>query len=115
MRAVSDAEATMTPPVAARAFSALGSEARIRICHLLALAGRHGLTPSSMSTTLGMDAGTLAHHLKKLRAAGLVQDRREGHSVFYSLNTHTVDGLSQYLAGDAGRGRMGTPPRERIG
>lgn len=103
----------MTHAAAARAFSALGSDARLRICHLLALAGSHGLTPTSMSATLGMDGGTLGHHLKKLRRAGLVHDRREGQSVFYSLNTDEVDGLSKYLAGDAGQGRMGTPRSER--
>lgn len=113
MRAATYAEATMTPPAAARAFSALGSEARIRVCHLLALAGSHGLTPTSMSATLRMDGGTLGHHLKKLRGASLVQDRREGKSVLYSLNTNAVDGLSKYLAGDAEQGRMGAPRRDR--
>lgn len=40
---------------------------------------------------------TLSHDMKLLVEAGLVNDRREGKNIYYSLNTETLKGLQMVL------------------
>ena len=40
---------------------------------------------------------TLSHDMKLLVEAGLVNDRREGKNIYYSLNTETLKGLQVVL------------------
>lgn len=40
---------------------------------------------------------TLSHDMKLLVEAGLVNDRREGKNIYYSLNTETLKGLQAVL------------------
>ncbi len=40
---------------------------------------------------------TLSHDMKLLVEAGLVNDRREGKNIYYSLNTETMKGLQAVL------------------
>ena len=51
--------------------------------------------------TAALDAGQsrLSFHLKTLKAAGLVQDRREGRWSYYSLVPGAFDGLEDAIAG----------------
>ena len=49
---------------------------------------------SSLCKLLSLAQPTVSHHLGLLRAMGLVNTRRKGKQVFYSLNSNTVESLT---------------------
>lgn len=63
-------------------FKALADPTRRR---LLAVLGRSELGVSELVELLRQPQSTVSRHLKVLREAGLIVDRRNGHSVWYSL------------------------------
>lgn len=68
--------------VAAHRFRALGDETRLRILELLS-PGEQCVADLMVDTGLGQSL--VSHHLRTLRTAGLVHDRRDGRWIFYSL------------------------------
>jgi len=65
-----------------RMFKALGDETRVRIVALLS----HGeLCVCHLEEALGLQQSTTSRQLGVLRAAGLVEPRREGSWVYYRL------------------------------
>lgn len=40
---------------------------------------------------------SMSHHLSKLKAADLVQTRRNGQSILYSINTSVFDDAAQFI------------------
>jgi len=60
----------------AACLAALGNAARLRVFALLVQAGPEGLSVSALRNALGMPASTLAHHLRGMVDAGLVQQER---------------------------------------
>jgi ArsR family transcriptional regulator, arsenate/arsenite/antimonite-responsive transcriptional repressor len=72
-----------------RLFRALGDETRLRIVALLT----HGeLCVCHLETALELTQPTASRHLGVLRAAGVVDTRREGSWIYYALSqqSHTV-------------------------
>lgn len=65
----------------AACLAALGNAARLRVFALLVQAGPEGLSVSALRNALGMPASTLAHHLRGMVDAGLVQQERLGREV----------------------------------
>jgi ArsR family transcriptional regulator len=63
-------------------FKALADETRVRI---VALLGPGELCVCELQEVLDLPQPTVSRHLALLRAAGLVQDRREGNWVYYRL------------------------------
>jgi ArsR family transcriptional regulator, arsenate/arsenite/antimonite-responsive transcriptional repressor len=80
---------------AARLFHALSDPTRIRIVELL----RHG-ERCVCDLTEATDAAQsrLSFHLKVLKDAGLVSDRREGRWIYYELKREVLDTLKSVLA-----------------
>ncbi len=78
-------------------FSALGTEARLRIMRLLLSAHPEGLVVGEIQTELDIPNSTLSHHLEKLRHEGLVTVRREGTYLRYAADTGTLRGLLGFL------------------
>ena len=68
--------------VAAARFRALGDETRLRLLELL-IAGERSVAALMEDTGLGQSL--VSHHLRALREAGLVRDRRDGRWVYYSI------------------------------
>ena len=65
-----------------RLFKALGDETRLRIVALLS----HGeLCVCHLEEALGLSQPKVSRHLATLRAAGIVEDHREGTWVYYRL------------------------------
>lgn len=71
-------------------FKAMGNPVRIRVLELLSERER---SVGEMVTELGAGASGLSQHLSVLRAAGLVQARREASTVYYSVTTPRVADL----------------------
>ncbi len=78
----------------ARLFHALSDETRLRIVQRL-LSGEQCVC----NLTDFLDAGQsrLSFHLKTLKDAGLVEDRRDGRWIHYSLNHEALSGIGALL------------------
>jgi len=78
-------------------FSAMGTEARLRIMQLLLSAHPEGLVVGEIQEELGIPSSTLSHHLDKLRNEGLVQVKRESTFLRYTANTDALQELLRFL------------------
>lgn len=65
----------------ARCLAELGNATRLRLFGVLVRAGDEGLTVGELRQALEMPASTLAHHLRGMVEAGLVQQERQGREV----------------------------------
>jgi DNA-binding transcriptional ArsR family regulator len=71
-------------------FSAMGTEARLRIMQLLLSAHPEGLVVGEIQEELDIPNSTLSHHLDKLRNEGLVEVRRESTYLRYTAKTDAL-------------------------
>ena len=78
-------------------FSAMGTEARLRILRLLLSAHPEGMVVGEVAEELDIPASTLSHHLDKLKNETLVQVRREGTFLRYTANTDALQDLLGFL------------------
>jgi ArsR family transcriptional regulator len=78
-------------------FSAIGTEARLRIMQLLLSAHPEGLVVTEIQEELDIPNSTLSHHLDKLKMEGLVQVRRESTFLRYTAHTAALQELLQFL------------------
>ncbi len=78
-------------------FSAMGTEARLRIMQLLLSAHPEGLVVGEIQEELDIPNSTLSHHLDKLRNEDLVQVRRESTFLRYTANTEALQELLRFL------------------
>ena len=90
---------------AAHAFATLGHPDRLAVFRLLMRFAPQGVRPTEIAGALGLKQNTLSHHLADLTASGLIGARREGRSLFYSVDLDMTEGLIGYLALDVARGR----------
>ncbi len=58
------------------------------------------ISVSEIVDSLNVSQPTVSHHLSVLRSAGLVDSRREGKQIFYSLNQKRIADACCQLAGD---------------
>jgi len=78
-----------------RLFRALGDETRLRLLEQL-----HGGEQCVCDLTDELEArqSRMSFHLKTLKDAGLVTDRREGRWVYYAINPDAFEALDRVLA-----------------
>ncbi|MGE0822873.1 MAG: ArsR/SmtB family transcription factor [Candidatus Binatia bacterium] len=78
-----------------RWFHALTDETRLQILDRL----RGGeQCVCDLTDLLDMAQSRLSFHLKTLKDAGIVTDRKDGRWVYYSLNPDTLDAMTQFLS-----------------
>jgi ArsR family transcriptional regulator, arsenate/arsenite/antimonite-responsive transcriptional repressor len=95
----------------AEMFSAMGTEARLRIMQLLLTAHPEGLVAGEIQQELGIPASTLSHHLEKLKAEDLVRVRRESTFLHYTANTDALRDLLQFLYAECCTRNKAVPPK----
>lgn len=78
-------------------FSAMGTEARLRIMQLLLSAHPDGMFAGDIQAELGIPASTLSHHLEKLRNEELVSVERESTFLRYTANTEVLQEILGFL------------------
>jgi DNA-binding transcriptional ArsR family regulator len=78
-------------------FSAMGTEARLRIMQLLLAAHPDGLVVSEIQEELEIPNSTLSHHLDKLKSEDLVNVTRESTFLRYTANTEALQEILQFL------------------
>lgn len=87
----------------AELFHALSDEARLQIIQIL-LDGEHCVC--DLQSHLDVAQSRLSYHLKVLKDAGVVTDRREGRWAYYTLNRDAIveaEGLLAALRPASGR------------
>lgn len=80
------------------ALTALGQDLRLSAFRALVQAGPAGLAVGELRERLDVPPATLSAHLNTLRAAGLVQDERQGRSIRVRADFGRMTGLVAYLA-----------------
>lgn len=95
-------------------FSAIGTEARLRILRLLLSAHPDGLTVGDIGADLGIPGSTLSHHLEKLKNEGLITVRRESTYLWYSANTAALQELLGFLYAECCTRNQAIPPENII-
>lgn len=95
-------------------FSAMGTEARLRIMQLLLSAHPEGLVVGEMQEELEIPNSTLSHHLDKLRNEGLVQVRRESTFLRYTANTEALQEVLRFLYAECCTRNKAVEPRDVI-
>ena len=83
--------------LAVEALAALAQESRLSVFRLLVQAGKEGVAAGVLGERLGIPPATLSFHLKTLKEAGLLQDRREGRWIYYSLDPAALDELTELV------------------
>ena len=78
-------------------FSAMGTEARLRIMQLLLSAHPDGMVVGEIQEELDIPNSTLSHHLDKLRNEGLVRVQRESTFLRYTADTDALQQLLGFL------------------
>lgn len=81
-------------PRVARWFHALSDETRLRIVDRLSDGEK---CVCDLTDLLDSAQSRLSFHLKTLKEAGILKDRREGRWVYYSLNPEVVKDLENFL------------------
>ncbi|WP_127534188.1 ArsR/SmtB family transcription factor [Paenibacillus kobensis] len=71
-------------------FKALGDPTRIKIIHALSL---HELCVHDLTIVLGMGQSAVSHQLRYLRNLRIVKRRKEGKTVYYSLDDNHIEQL----------------------
>ena len=87
-----------TPPNisrAARRFHALSDETRLEIVRLLSHGER---CVCELQDVLDAAQSRLSFHLKTLKDAGVVTDRREGRWIYYALNREALDEVAAFAS-----------------
>lgn len=72
------------------AFKALADPTRRKILRLL---GDSDLTAGELSAHFPISDASMSHHFAVLKSAGLVEAKRSGQQIVYSLNTTVVQDL----------------------
>lgn len=84
-----------------KVFKALGEPTRLKIIKMLSV---QGLCVCELSETLGMLQPRVSQHLKILKEAGLISEKKEGYWVYYSLDKKKMDdvwnGFKDFLSAD---------------
>lgn len=89
---VSEDDATRLAPV----FKALGDPVRLRMASMIA--AQPELCVCEITPAFDLSSGTISHHLRLLREAGLVGCERRGTYVYYWINPEALGALSALLA-----------------
>ncbi|HAI39022.1 MAG TPA: transcriptional regulator [Maribacter sp.] len=69
-----------------------GNEVRLKILFLLNM--EKELCPCDLSDILGMSVPAVSQHIRKMKDAGIISSRREGQTLYYSLNEDETDILN---------------------
>ncbi len=81
----------------AQGFASIGSEPRLEVLLALVRAGRKGLNVGDIQQRVNIPASTLAHHIRFLAAAGLVEQEKVGREVINRAAFERMQILADFL------------------
>lgn len=89
-----------TAELLAPAFKALGDPVRLRLMSMIASAPGGEVCVCDLTPAFALSGATISHHLKTLRATGLVESDRRGTWVYYRARTPLLRHLATLLSID---------------
>ena len=75
----------------------MGSEARLEVVRALVRAGQSGLTVGEIQARTSQAPSTLAHHLRFLAGAGLIEQEKQGRSIVNRACFDQLDALGRFV------------------
>src|SRR3954449_9753498 len=90
----------------ARGFKALGDPVRLRLLSLIAARAGAEVCVCDLTDAFAVTGPTISHHLRVLRAAGLIDCERRGTWVYYRIVPAALTALSQLLDASAVTSRL---------
>ncbi|MDE2196889.1 MAG: helix-turn-helix transcriptional regulator [Gammaproteobacteria bacterium] len=87
----------METKTALTALAGLAHDTRLSLFRLLVPAGPQGLAAGVLAERLALPGATLSFHLKELRHAGLVSQRRAGRTLYYAADYAAMNALIDFL------------------
>ncbi|WP_339895351.1 metalloregulator ArsR/SmtB family transcription factor [uncultured Algibacter sp.] len=72
--------------------SIAGNDVRLKILFLLNM--ENELCPCDLADILGMSVPAVSQHIRKMKDAGIIASRRDGQTLYYSLNEDETDILN---------------------
>ncbi|GLS83116.1 ArsR/SmtB family transcription factor [Paraferrimonas haliotis] len=82
---------------AAKALKELGHPTRLAIYKRLVQSGSKGIAVGDVQQQLNVPGSTLSHHLSSLASAGLIQQRREGRTLFCTAEFEQLNAVIEFL------------------
>ena len=82
---------------AAKGFAAAGAAPRLEVLLDLVRAGPQGLTVGEIQERLNIPASTLAHHLRFLNSASLIDQEKDGRTVINRARFDYIEDLAKFL------------------
>lgn len=79
---------------------ALADPVRVQLMSMLLAQPDPGVCTCDLAPALGVSEPTVSHHLKQLRAAGLVEGTRKGTNVFYRPRAAALGALCRVIDPD---------------
>lgn len=90
---------------AVKGYAALSTDSRVNILRLLSQT-KGGMASGEIARQLGVPPNTLSTQLFLLSTAKLVDQRREGRNIIYSVNQSAIRELIGFLVQDCAGGRL---------
>ena len=87
----------MHSTLAAQKLAELGHPTRLEIFRFLVKGGHRGIPVGEVQSALDIAGSTLSHHIHRLVAVGLVQQRREGRTLYCVPQYAELDALVAFL------------------
>lgn len=75
----------------------MGSEARLSVLRCLVRAGKSGLAVGDIQKRTGIPGSTLAHHLKALVGASLIEQDKQGRTIFNRARFDHLEALAGFI------------------
>ena len=92
-----------------KALAALAQSSRLEVFRSLVVAGQAGLTPGTLSESLGVAPNTLSFHLKELVHADLISQERVGRNLVYRAQFDRMNSVLAYLTQNCCQGQPCLP------
>jgi len=91
--------------IATRGFGALSQGTRLEAFRLLVRCGADGMAAGDIARALNVAQNTMSTHLATLVNANLLESRREGRSIIYSVDLDGTQALLRFLLEDCCQGQ----------
>ena len=96
------------PPGEDELWEAIADPSRRKVLDLILAHGQ--ATPTALAAELPFTRQAVAKHLAVLARAGLVEARRQGREVRYTIRTERLDAIKRLAEASAGTSRPVSPP-----